>query len=286
MKEFISTLRSITTSLQEVDVLDLEFAGNQRVALNNAQKVRAFTFRYVSGGKEISGFLVVPNNIPDKLPVIIFNRGGFKDFGLITPQELFLYLADMAQWGYMIIGSQYPGNSLSQGKDERGGESDVQSIIDLYRLLGQLPNTDITRVGVCGGSRGAMMTTLLIKKVPWVKAAVLTGGEFNAFRSAQRRPEMQTMMDVAFGGDDDGKRDRSAIFWAEKLPASCPLLIMHGTHDERVSPLSALEFCTKLQEHKKPYRLIMFEEGSHTLHEHYRQFMAQARQWLDTHVKR
>ena len=286
MHQFIIALQNTVTDLREIDVLDLDFAGKgQHAALSNAQHVRAFTFTYLSAGNTISGFIVIPNTIYESMPVIVFNRGGFKDFGIVTSQELFLYLADMAQWGYVVIGTQYPGNTLSEGKDERGGKGDIQSIIDLYDVLVQLPRVDINRIGVCAGSRGAMMTTLLIKKVPWVKAAVMTGGEFNAFRSAQRRPEIQTLMDTAFGGDDEGKRARSAIFWADELPNDCPLLIMHGAQDTRVNPQSALEFCTRLQQHKKPYRLIIFEQGDHYLQGHYKEFMDQAKRWLNRHVK-
>lgn len=54
------------------------------------------------------------------LPCVIYNRGGTADFGLIKKGFLFTELADIARKGYAVIGSQYPGNSLSEGRDERG----------------------------------------------------------------------------------------------------------------------------------------------------------------------
>src|SRR5690606_20086872 len=86
--------------------LHFEFAQEQ------AEKVDAYEFFYLSYGKKIKGFVVYPktsNNQQEKFPVIIFNRGGSKDFGKIDSKHIFGSMSRIARAGYVVLASQYPG---------------------------------------------------------------------------------------------------------------------------------------------------------------------------------
>ncbi|MGW1809243.1 alpha/beta hydrolase family protein [Streptomyces sp. NPDC002078] len=288
MQELISQLNSWAESVEEVvlsDSMPIMQSPNAQKAQDNAEHVRAFKFRYRSSGLLVGGFLVAPRSLGEPLPAIIFNRGGFKDFGSVPDGRLLLLLADMAQWGYVVVGSQYPGNSRSEGHDERGGATDVQSILDLHELIKRLDAVDAGRVAMYGESRGGMMTTLALQKAPWVRVAATVGGEFNAFRSAELRPQMQNVMNEAFGGDEVGKRARSAVFWADQLPKTVPLLMVHGANDQRVSPLSSIELSQKLWESGNTnFRLLVLDNDDHGVTVHRDEAMRQVRQWFDAFV--
>lgn len=58
---------------------------------------------------KIRGFLIEPR-IKGNYPVIIFNRGGNKDNGLVSLQTMTDFLSKIAVKGYIIIGSQLRGN--------------------------------------------------------------------------------------------------------------------------------------------------------------------------------
>src|SRR3954468_8755975 len=95
------------------------------LALENAKKIKVYKMIYLSEGKKIVGFIVEPvasvsNN--EKLPCIIYNRGGSYEFGSIVIGRLYLDLAQFALHGYIMICTQYSGNAGSEGKDEFGGE--------------------------------------------------------------------------------------------------------------------------------------------------------------------
>jgi dipeptidyl aminopeptidase/acylaminoacyl peptidase len=53
------------------------------------------------------------------------------------------------------------------------------------------------------------------------------------------------------------------VLWADKLSHTTPILVLHGTADWRVGPHDALAMARALLEAKIPYRLVMFEGGSH-----------------------
>jgi dipeptidyl aminopeptidase/acylaminoacyl peptidase len=144
----------------------IEKLGMFVVQARSAEKaVDAFTFTYDVGGTSVGGFLVIPKKRQGNLPAIVFNRGGTGDFGRISEWALYTRIAAMAQWGYAIIGSQYPGNSYSDGKDERGGKSDIASVLRLHELIKHLSDVDETHIGMYGESRGGMMTYLCMKEV-------------------------------------------------------------------------------------------------------------------------
>lgn len=62
-------------------------------------------------------------------------------------------------------------------------------------------------------------------------------------------------------------KERSAVFWADQLCKTTPLLIMHGSSDWRVPPEEALEMVQKLYEVKHPLRFILFEGTDHFISE-------------------
>lgn len=269
--DYIDELVGLTTSLSEVSLSNrlTQLLGNQSVrAATNAKYIRAFTFKYISAGNLIGGFLVVPRSLSGKkMPGIIYNRGGTANFGLVKHGQLFTNIADMSRQGYVIIGSQYPGNILSEGHDVRGGEADLQSVIDLYdKIITKLSWLDDSRVGMYGESRGGMMTYMLLTRVSWIKAAVVVGAVSNMFRSIELRPHLQKVMDRSFGGGDEDKIKRSAIFWAEKFPKNVPILLLHGAQDKQVSVLDSQEIAEKLQQTNHHVALHIFNDGHGIVH--------------------
>ena len=123
----------------------------------------------------VAGFVVAPKTINAPLPVIIYNRGGTADFGLVNTGQIMLTLATLASWGYVVIGTQYTGNKLSDGKDEWGG-MDLDAVQQLSVIIDSLDCADSTKIYMLGGSRGAMMSYMLLRRASWIKAFVQSLG--------------------------------------------------------------------------------------------------------------
>ncbi len=62
---------------------------------------------------------------------------------------------------------------------------------------------------------------------------------------------------------DAALRARSPVLWADKLSHVTPILVLHGTADWRVGPHDALAMSRALLDAKIPFRLVIFEGGSH-----------------------
>lgn len=83
------------------------------------EKINVREITYLSDGLKIKGFVATPKN-GKNLPVMIYNRGGNREFGSLDEFEIY-WMAKYANWGYVVIGSQYRGCCGSEGKDEFGG---------------------------------------------------------------------------------------------------------------------------------------------------------------------
>ncbi|MES1211213.1 MAG: CocE/NonD family hydrolase, partial [Acidobacteriota bacterium] len=135
---------------------------------NDASQVDCQRIKYMSDGLKVAGFLWKPKDTAGKkLPVLLFNRGGNRDFGKLTPWE---GLHRFAASGFVVIASQYRGNDGGEGREELGG-ADVRDVLNLIPLAASLEYADLRNVFLYGVSRGGMMTYLALKNGIAVNAA-------------------------------------------------------------------------------------------------------------------
>lgn len=246
-----------------------------------------FSITYLSDGLKVNGYLAVPKK-EGKFPAVIYNRGGNRDFGALSDGQLIRFLALTASWGYVCIASQYRGNGGSEGKEEFGGK-EVNDILNLIPCLSAIEKADTSRIGMWGWSRGGMMTYLALAQTNKIKAAVVGSGMADAFVQTKKRPEMDTVFaELAPGyyrNKDSVLKIRSAVYWADKICMTTPLLLLTGSADWRVSPEEQLEMVNKLYEAKHPVRFEFFEGGQHSLIEHFDEVNHAAKHFLDTYVR-
>ncbi len=253
------------------------------LAENNSDSIDVYRMVYLSQGHKVIGYIVEPKE-GNLLPCIVYNRGGSKDFGSIKIGNLFLNLSRFAFDGYITIMSQYSGNAGGEGVDEMGG-SDINDVEALYEILKTHPRADLSKIGMWGGSRGGMMTYLMLTKVSWIKAAVVVAGSSNLVGEGDFRPEMKEHYVKMFGGSEEEKKKRSAVYWVDKFSKNTPVLLMHGTSDWRVNPLDSINMSEQLYKNKIPHRLVMFEGGDHRLSEFKNEVDNMTIEWFRRFVK-
>jgi dipeptidyl aminopeptidase/acylaminoacyl peptidase len=230
------------------------------------QNLHMEAITYLSDGLKIKGMIAAPNG-RGPYPAIIYNRGGNREFGGLTPRSFAAMTAMFVQAGYVVVGSDYRGNGGGEGREEFGG-ADVDDVMALIPLLRHEAKVDQTRIGIYGSSRGGLMTYEALARTHEFKAAVVESGISDSFATVKDRPKMETDVyrDLIPGfaaHRDDSLRARSPVLWADKLSPVTPILVLHGTADWRVDPHDALAMSRALLDAKIPFRLVMFEGGSH-----------------------
>lgn len=141
-------------------------------------------------------------------------------------------------------------------------------------------------------SRGGLMTYLALKRSNRFKAAIVGAGIGNFEALLEERPMMteHVFRELIPGWEDPVTRAqalkaRSAVGWAEQLPAQTPILLLQGTADWRVDPTQALDMARALLIAKRPYRLVMLEGGDHGLSEYRDEVDRLVAEWLDRYVR-
>lgn len=240
---------------------------------------------YLSDGFKVKGYISYPKDNSKKYPCIIWNRGGIGDKGAIdsfTARGLF---GQIASWGYVVFASQYRGNDGGEGKDEFGGD-DVNDVMNLMPLADGIENADTEKWGIEGWSRGGMMTYLTLTKTDVFKCAIVNGGIANLRCSSDESPFMRRLYEATMGkykGKDFYKKceSRSIVKFADKLSNKTPLLIIHGTNDERVLPHDSIDLSYELLKLKIPFRLVMLEGGDHFNKKHRKEVDEMRRMWFE-----
>jgi dipeptidyl aminopeptidase/acylaminoacyl peptidase len=254
---------------------------NQRLAAA-ARDGRCERVIYSSSGLRVAGFVLRPA-APGPHPVLIWLRGGIRDFGMIEPVTL-LNLKLLADAGFVVVASQYRGADGSDGADEVGG-ADVDDVLALLPLARGLPGADADRLYLLGGSRGAMQGMLAMRRGLPVRAAAFRGGMFDLKATLAYRPELgkiwQALMPDQKDGVDQALERRSAVLWAGEVRA--PILILHGRQDWRTRVGEAQAFNDALAKAGVPHKMVVYERDEHQLALHRPQWLNEAVQWFRAH---
>lgn len=243
---------------------------------------------YISDGLMVKGYIAYPLE-GENCPCVIWCRGGIGNAGTIDEFNARGIFGQLASWGYVVFAPQYRGNAGGEGRDEFGGE-EINDIINMMPLADEIPRADGGIWGIEGWSRGGMMTYLTLTRSDKFKAAVVTGGIANLRCSSDESRFMRKLFEMSLGkynSEEFNKNcnSRSIINFADRLPANTPILIMHGTADNRVFPHDSIDLSYKLLEYGIPFRLLLLESGDHFLKNHRKEVDTNRKMWFDRFLR-
>ncbi len=232
---------------------------------------------YKSDTAWVEAWLYKPvNTANQKLPLIIYNRGGMGNFGNLEETNLVDFYK-MAENGYVVLASKTRFAGINGKYDQHGGV-DVDDIVNLEGVYSKLPYIDQGNIFMYGYSRGGQNTYQASRKMK-LNAMVVTAGTTDWLsRINEKREFVEGWVDedsslnylgfarVFPGWNTDSMqilKDRSAIYWADQV--NIPVLILQSRQDDKVPCYNALEMAVKLQEYNKVYEMVIYDEPSHSL---------------------
>jgi dipeptidyl aminopeptidase/acylaminoacyl peptidase len=254
-----------------------------RIQYKWADNTEYYKIKYLSDGLKVVGFVVKPKMKDSKYPLIIFNRGGNREFGKITKKSL-KYFTYLSSNKYVVLASQYRGNDGGQGKEEFGGK-DVNDVLNLIKMAKSLPFINSSKIVMLGYSRGGMMTYLAIKNGAKIEAAAVVGGVTDLGQAySEREDAMKKVIRELVGMDKTEWEKRSAYYWPEKIDV--PILILHGEDDWRVKVSQAKKLSEKLKQAGMVHELVIFSKGDHGLNTHRSERNQRIFDWFERYVNR
>jgi dipeptidyl aminopeptidase/acylaminoacyl peptidase len=249
---------------------------------HRGEHVRAERIIYQSDHLKIKGFLLTPKSCDKPCPVLIYSQGGAGEWSRITFFDI-LEMHRLAEKGYVVISTTRRGEGGSEGKPNLGA-GDLADTLALIDIADGLPGTDPSRIHYLGFSRGAALGYRVLAATDRVKSAVMIGGPSDSVRSP-RRAEFHEfvypgMVDHYEENQDAALRALSALYWPEKISETTRLLLLHGATDKRVIPDNSLKLAERLLMLDRPVRMVLFENGSHSLIEHYPLVRGEIDRWF------
>ena len=239
----------------------------------------------------VDGFIVVPTGTPPEngWPVVIFNHGGNADIGEVRFQYIAMRLSPLVDAGFAVMGSQYRGTRVSgvenpdRLRDEFGG-ADVADVLSLIDIAEDLSAIDQDNIGMWGTRRGGMMAFLAARQDDRISALVAEATPVDLIELRERRPDMEqvykTWIPDYETNPDYALEERSVIYWADELPESTSILILHGSEDQRVDPNQAARLARTLATLRRDFKMVLYEGDAHGIRKNHRAMITEIPAWF------
>lgn len=248
------------------------------------QNVTVKKIIYNSDGYDVEGYIAEPIDKTKTYPLIIWNRGGDEKSGRLDNFLAAGILGEISSWGYVVLASQYRTN------DEFGGK-EINDILNILKIGMSLSSFDGENVGVEGWSRGGMMTYQLLTKINFLKCAVIVAGLADLESNFKHNEKLKNKFYSIYGNKSENKIKeeivkRSAVEFYFDINPEIPMLLIHGTSDEKVLYSDSKSMYEKLTSiERAEVKLETIENGDHYLRKERKEVMRIRRDWFDKYLK-
>jgi pimeloyl-ACP methyl ester carboxylesterase len=276
---------SFSTASSPTQLYTVEGANRKKVVEHTGEHVLGISESLLSQGKDasytsfdglrISARLYMPAvelGFKGKRPVVYYIHGGPQgqerpDFSWFSmPIIQFLTLNGFAVFVPNVRGSTGYGLSFTKRVERDWGGKDVLDHMHSLDILAKDARLDTTRAGVMGRSYGGYMTLSLASRYPdrWA-AAVDMFGPYDLISNLQRMPITWRPFMAALVGDPETEteflKERSPSTYIENL--KCPLMVLQGAHDPRVTEADSRELVEHLRSIGKEVDFTVFDNEGH-----------------------
>lgn len=253
------------------------------------ERVTVEKITYISDGLKVKGVIALPKT-DGPHPVLLWNRGGHGDRGALDDLTSWLILGTTADWGISVVGSQYRGNKGGEGEEDWGGK-DVDDALNMLKVAERIPQCDMSRAAIEGASRGGMTTYRALVRDSRFACGIVHAGVADIAAIRDYSKSFRTYTDRLLEGLSDAEkseaiRNISATHFADKLPKTTPLLLMHGTEDKIVPITQTETLVERLDRYGVPYRYERIEGGGHVALKDgsYKRIDELRKEWLERYL--
>lgn len=178
--------------------------------------------------------------------------------------EVFVKNDSLTKWtnkGFVVVAVSQPGYGKSEGNPDFCGEKSQQVVIDILDHFKNLSFVDGHKMFLYGGSRGAVISSMVATQYSDLAGVILKSGVYDLVKVNESyswfNPIKLTMLWEIGSLAEEQLKSRSAFYFADKI--KIPLLVIHGTKDDRADIESTKLFVDKINSSGGNAELISIE---------------------------
>jgi dipeptidyl aminopeptidase/acylaminoacyl peptidase len=217
-------------------------------------------------GRKIPAFVTVPSTGSKPYPLIVLPHGGPHVREVVLYDEWAQMLANN---GYMVLQPQYR-MSLGYGMEHflsafingsEGGRKMQDDLDDGANFLVERGFADPDRLAMFGWSYGGYAALIAASRTPQIYQCTIAGAAVADYRRQANE----------YGGGASGTSkiwtevyQYNVVEPVEEVPkVNIPILLIHGSVDQRVRPRQAKLYMKQLEKYHKPYKFVELEGADH-----------------------
>lgn len=175
-------------------------------------------------------------------------------------------LQELAAHGYLAAAVSQPGYGASDGPPDFCGPVSQGAVRGALTALRGHPRVDADRIALYGGSRGAIVSSMVATVEPTLAALVLRGGIYDLEDAYHRMPDDfggKHNLEKEAGTSKQAFLDRSATLAPDEIYV--PTLFFHGQQDP-ISPVDhARRLARRIHRAGTPVELAIFQDVGHRI---------------------
>ncbi len=219
------------------------------------------------GRRRLAAAVLLPHGCPDdaRLPVLLDPYGGPGAQRVVSNRAAYLASQWFADQGFAVVvidGRGTPGRGHAWERsvhlDLAGPVLDDQ-VDGLLAIAEEVPQLDLTRVGIRGWSFGGYLAALAVLRRPDIFHAAVAGAPVTEWRLYDTHYTERYLGNPA---EDPGPYDRcSLLLEADRLER--PLMLIHGLADDNVVAAHTLQFSQALLAAGRPHEVLPLSGVTH-----------------------
>lgn len=191
---------------------------------NSNKKIELFWSKPEAVGKYPVLIMIHPHQTwPDKIGAEVFVKNGS--------------LQRWTEKGFLTVAVSQPGYGSSEGSSDFCGADSQQAVIETLNHFKSLDFANKDKIFLYGGSRGAVVASMVGVQYPGLAGIILKSGLYDLVHANELyewyNPIKLTMILEIGWPSVEKLKLRSSFYSADKIKA--PLLVIHGTDDDRAS---------------------------------------------------
>lgn len=218
--KYVITIITIFFGSYSLSSINHEFISSK----NSNKKIELFWSKPDTAGKHPVLIMIHPHQTwPDKIGAEVFVKNGS--------------LQRWTEKDFLAVAVSQPGYGASEGASDFCGIDSQQAVIETINHFKSLGFVNKDKIFLYGGSRGAVIASMVGVQYPGLAGIILKSGLYDLIHAnelyAWYNPIKLTMILEIGWLSAEKLKLRSSFYSADKMKA--PLLVIHGTEDDRAS---------------------------------------------------